>query len=194
MSEADDERQQAARLPEGDIVRILLEQHARIRDLFADVKTADGEHKRQAFDELRALLAVHETAEEMILRPVAKDTAGAAEADARNHEEEEANEVLLQLERMTTDSAGFDAQFAAFERSVLAHAEREEREEFPAVRAGRSDEQLMRMGTMLRAAEKIAPTHPHPTAAGKPAAQWTVGPFVALVDRTKDAIRAAARG
>ncbi|MGO4422053.1 hemerythrin domain-containing protein, partial [Streptomyces sp. MCAF7] len=94
MSDAKTERRLAAQIPEGDVVGILLEQHARIRDLFADVKGAEGDHKQQAFDELRALLAVHETAEEMIVRPVARETAGKQEADARNHEEQEANKVL----------------------------------------------------------------------------------------------------
>ncbi|MFF9125215.1 hypothetical protein ACF09J_18265 [Streptomyces sp. NPDC014889] len=43
------------------------------------MKQSSGDEKQQTFDELRALLAVHETAEEMILRPVAADTAGTAE-------------------------------------------------------------------------------------------------------------------
>ncbi|KAK1185699.1 hemerythrin domain-containing protein [Streptomyces sp. NBS 14/10] len=191
MSDAKMERRLAAQMPEGDVVGILLEQHARIRDLFADVKGAEGDHKQQAFDELRALLAVHETAEEMIVRPVARETAGKQEADARNHEEEEANKVLASLEKMDVTSAEFDTRLAEFERAVVDHAEHEENEEFPAVHEGRTEDQLRRMGTMLRAAEKIAPTHPHPSAAGSPAAQWSVGPFASLVDRTRDAINAA---
>lgn len=191
MSDANTERRLAAQLPEGDVVGILLEQHARIRDLFAEVKSTEGDHKRQAFDELRALLAVHETAEEMIIRPVARETAGKQEADARNHEEEEANKVLAALEKMDVASTEFDTRLAEFERAVVDHAEHEENEEFPAVHEGRTEDQLKRMGTTLRAAEKIAPTHPHPAAAGSSAAQWTVGPFASLVDRTRDAINAA---
>ncbi|MCQ4042675.1 hemerythrin domain-containing protein [Streptantibioticus rubrisoli] len=191
MTKADEERAQAAKLPTDDVVGILLQQHARIRDLFDDVKSAEGEHKQQAFEELRAVLAVHETAEEMIVRPVASDTAGRAEAEARNREEEAANKVLAQLEAMDISNPEFDVLLAKFEKSVSEHADKEEREEFPAVHQGRSEEQLVRMGKQLRAAEKIAPTHPHPAAAGSPAAQWTVGPLVSLVDRTKDAIRAA---
>lgn len=191
MSDANTERRLAAQLPEGDVVGTLLEQHARIRDLFAEVKSTEGDHKRQAFDELRALLAVHETAEEMIIRPVARETAGKQEADARNHEEEEANKVLAALEKMDVASTEFDTRLAEFERAVVDHAEHEENEEFPAVHEGRTEDQLKRMGTTLRAAEKIAPTHPHPAAAGSSAAQWTVGPFASLVDRTRDAINAA---
>ncbi|MDT0320520.1 hemerythrin domain-containing protein [Streptomyces millisiae] len=178
--------------PEDDVIRILLDQHARIRELFTEVKSVSGVHRQQAFDELRALLAVHETAEEMILRPVAKETAGPLEADARNREEEAANRVLVMLERLDVDSPDFDRTFLEFEQSVLRHAEHEEREEFPTVRAGRTPAELEDMGLKLRAAEKVAPTHPHPSTAGKPAAQWALGPFASLVDRTRDAIDAAA--
>ncbi|GHK01163.1 hemerythrin domain-containing protein [Streptomyces sp. NPDC003753] len=188
MSNATMERKEAARLPEGDVVRVLLEQHARIRDLFDDVKSARGEQKKQTFDELRALLAVHETAEELILRPTAKRTAGDAEAEARNHEEEEANKVLAELEKMDVTSAEFDAKLAAFEKAVIDHAEHEEREEFPAVRRGCDEEQLKGLGARLQMVEKVAPTHPHPTAAGSPAAQLLTGPFASMVDRVKDAI------
>ncbi|TDC23592.1 hemerythrin domain-containing protein, partial [Streptomyces sp. 8K308] len=142
----------ASARPGDDVIRILLDQHARIRELFTEVKGASGPHRRQAFDELRALLAVHETAEEMILRPVAKETAGTAEADSRNREEEAATRVLVMLERMAVDSPDFDRTFLEFEHAVLRHAEREEREEFPAVRAGRTPDELRDMGARLRAA------------------------------------------
>ncbi|GGX73599.1 hemerythrin domain-containing protein [Streptomyces minutiscleroticus] len=186
MGDAQKDRDQAARLPEGDVVAILLGQHARIKELFGDVKTAQGERKQKAFDELRALLAVHETAEEVVVRPVTKDTAGKAQADARNEEEAEANKVLARLEKMDVHSVEFDARFAEFERAVLEHAEHEEREEFPALRAGRTEEQLQKMGDRLRAVETLAPTHPHPVAAGKPMVQALTGPFASMVDRARD--------
>ncbi|HSA50489.1 MAG TPA: hemerythrin domain-containing protein [Yinghuangia sp.] len=171
-----------------DVLAILLLQHARIQELFAEVKAADGDAKQRSFDELRRLLAVHETAEEMIVRPAAKKTAGPAEADARNDEERQANKDLAMLEDLHAGAATFDAKFAAFEKAVLRHADREESEEFPALREGCTEAERRKMGSRFRIAEKAAPTHPHPTAAGSPAAQWTVGPFAALADRIKDAL------
>ncbi|MCW2808878.1 MAG: Hemerythrin cation binding domain protein [Marmoricola sp.] len=88
---------------------------------------------------------MHETAEEMVLRPVTNDTAGKAVVDARNQEESEANEVLKQLEKLDVSSTE----------------------------------------------EAVAPTHPHPSTAGSPVAQWALGPFASLVDRTRDAISSA---
>lgn len=192
MGNATEDRAEAAKLPEGDVIRILLEQHARVRDLFAKVSTSQGEAKQQAFDELRALLAVHESAEEMVIRPVSQHAAGSAVADARNHEEEEANKVLAQLEDLDCASAEFDQLLKTFESSVDAHAESEETEEFPAILGECDEERRQKMGRQVQAAEHLAPTHPHPSAAGSPTAQWAVGPFASLVDRAKDAMRDAA--
>jgi hemerythrin superfamily protein len=194
MSDVTGAAAEAVDQPQGDVIEILLQQHDRIRELFTHVKSAEGEHKQQSFDELRALLAAHETAEEMVLRPVSSKDAGSDIADARNHEEDEATQLLAELERMDVSSAEFDQSFQAFERAVLDHAGREEREEFPSVREEESRDRLLTMGKALRAAEKIAPTHPHPSTAGSPAGQWAVGPFASLVDRARDAVTKAMPG
>ena len=191
MGDATEDRRKAASLPEGDVVRVLLEQHARIRDLFAEVKSESGEHKKHAFDELRALLAVHETAEEMVLRPVTSSADGGEGkhiADARNHEESEANGVLKELEGLDVASPEFDQKLAAFEKAVDAHAKAEETEEFPLVLSTCDEERRATMGKQVLAAEKVAPTHPHPSSAGSTGAQYAVGPFASLIDRTRDAI------
>lgn len=180
--------------PHGDVIAILLEQHRRIRELFTHVKRAEGGLKQQAFDELRVLLAAHETAEEMVLRPVSCMDAGAAVAEARNQEEREATRMLAVLEAMDVSSAEFDREFTEFEQAVTDHAEHEEQEEFPAVRARESQATLVGMGMVLRAAEMTGPTHPHPSTAGSPIAQWMVGPWASMMDRARDAIKAAIPG
>jgi hemerythrin superfamily protein len=193
VSNAALERAEAAKLPHDDIIGVLLNQHARVRDLFAEVHVSVGDEKRTKFAELRALLAVHEAAEEMILRPVAKREAGEREVVARNEEEEEAGRILAELERMDPDGSQFEAKLGEFEKAVGEHADHEEREEFPAVRTGCSQEQRQKMGKRLLRAERTAPTHPHPAAAGSPAAQWAVGPFASLLDRARDAMGGGAR-
>jgi hypothetical protein len=191
MGDPAEDRARAAALPEGDVIRILLEQHARIKELFAAVSTADGESKSRTFDELRALLAVHETGEEMVLRPVSRDTAGDSVAEARMREEAAATEVLAELEKMDVNSADFDRTLATLETAVSDHAEKEETEEFPVILAECDRDKRASMGKQIRAAESIAPTHPHPSTAGSTAAQLAVGPFASLVDRTRDAIKKA---
>lgn len=191
MGDAAEDRAKAAKLPEGDVIRVLLEQHAAIRDLFDVVNASAGEDKKQAFDQLRALLAVHETAEEMVLRPVTAQVVSQSVADARNQEEAEANEVLAELEKLDVEATDFEARFAAFEKSVDEHAEAEEHEEFEQIIASCDTEERQKLGTKIKAAEAMAPTHPHPSAAGSPTAQMVLGPFASMVDRVKDAIAKA---
>jgi hemerythrin superfamily protein len=194
MSDVTGAAARAVDQPQGDMIEILLAQHQHIRELFKQVKGAEGERKQRAFDELRALLAVHETAEEMVLRPLSSKDAGAGVADARNEEEREATRTLTVLEMMDVSSAEFDRDFAAFERAVLDHAGHEEKDEFPLVRAREDPDALLAMGRTLRAVERAAPTHPHPSTAGSPVAQWAVGPFASMVDRSLDAFKKAMRG
>jgi iron-sulfur cluster repair protein YtfE (RIC family) len=194
MSDLTGTAAEAVDQPQGDIIDILLEQHGRIRELLTHVKDAEGDHRQQSFDELRALLAAHETGEEMILRPVSSKDAGTKVADERNQEENEATRHLANLEKVDVSSAEFEREFAKFERELLDHAQHEEQEEFPSVRAREDRDRLVTMGKALRAAEKIAPTHPHPSTAGSPVAQWAVGPFASLIDRARDAIKKAMPG
>ena len=191
MGNAAEDRAEAAKLPDGDVIKVLLEQHAQIHDLVEGVMSSSGERKRESFDALRALLAVHETAEEMVLRPVSSEIAGPGLADARNHEEAEANQVLAKLEAMDVDSPDFDTEFAAFQNAVDAHAEAEEQGEFPAILETCTVEQRQQMGKRIKAAEAVAPTHPHPGVEPGSMAQKVVGPFAAIVDRAKDAIAKA---
>jgi hemerythrin superfamily protein len=171
-----------------DVVAVLIGQHARIKALFTTVRTAAGPARQDAFEELRELLAVHETAEEVVLRPVSQKAAGQAVTDARNAEEKEANAVLAKLEKLDVNGTEFEETFAQFEKAVLAHAEHEEQEEFPAVVAATSPAERQDMGKHLLRAEHLAPTHPHAAAAGSPAAQKVLGPFAAMVDRVRDTL------
>lgn len=178
-------------LPEGDVVAILLDQHQRIEDLLDEVLQAEGEERQQVFDELRGLLAVHETAEELVLRPVTAKVAGTEVADARNDEEREANKVLKTLEAVDASSDDFVGTFETLRTAVLEHAKAEESEEFPHILESCDETQRQGMGKLLRAAEAVAPTRAHPTAAGSPVRQAALGPMASVMDRARDAIRAA---
>lgn len=182
-SEAKDDLRQS-----DDIIVVLREQHERIKQLFGQVRLAASAERQAPFDELRALLAVHETAEELILRPVTVAVAGRDVADARNAEEKEAAAQLAELEKQGPDDPAFDAAFAQYEAAVLRHAQNEESLEFPRVMAAKDADERVRLGKALRKAESMAPTHPHPSSAGSPSAQAVVGPFAALLDRARDAM------
>jgi len=188
MGDAAEDRAKAHELPEGDVIRILLEQHAQVRDLFARIQEAPAAERKQPFDELRALLAVHETAEELVLRPKAEGDDWKRVANARNREEEEANRVLAALEDLDPASEAFLAKLTSFESSVDEHAEAEENEEFPRILETIDADERQSLGTRLRRGEQMAPTHAHPAAAGSTTAQVLTGPFASMIDRVRDAL------
>ena len=146
MGDSAEDRAKAAKLPEGDLVRILLEQHAAVKDLFADIEAASGAQRTALFEQLVAMLKAHETAEEAVVRPVAAQTAGDDEAAARNAEEADADEAIAALLELDVDSAEFAEQFAAFKAAVDEHAEAEETEEFSALQSGLDAATLQELG------------------------------------------------
>ncbi len=172
-----------------DVVELLLHQHQQIKALFAQVNGAGGDARRDAFQQLVRLLAVHESAEEQIVHPEARGEAGDAVVEARLREESEAKHTLSRLYDLGVESPEFAAEFAAFEQSVLAHATMEEQTEFPALRRTTDPGKLRRMAGAVRAAEAVSPTRPHPAAGESATANMLLGPPVAIFDKMRDAVR-----
>ena len=83
-------------------------------------------------------------------------------------------------------------QFVSLKTQVLAHAQNEEREEFPLLRSKVDQAELTKMAKAVKATEAIAPTRPHPGVESG-TANLMVGPIASVIDRTRDAIRAAMR-
>ncbi len=110
-------------------------------------------------------------------------------ADARTAEESEAKSALSELEKIGVESPEFDAKLAAFQQLVETHAQNEEREIFPLLRSSQSPEQLAKMAQSVELAERTAPTHPHPHGPESAIGNTLVGPFVAVVDKVRDALR-----
>jgi hemerythrin superfamily protein len=174
-----------------DVVQFLSAQHEQIRSLLDDVLASTGEERQRGFDDVRELLARHETAEEMIVRPLTrKASQGDEVADARMAEENEAKKVLANLEKMDVDSTEFTTDFTAFRQSVRAHAEAEETLEFPILRETSDPKALEKARSAVQAAERMAPTHPHPSAKTT-TMNYVAGPFAAMLDRARDAFSKA---
>ncbi|HWC09904.1 MAG TPA: hemerythrin domain-containing protein [Acidimicrobiales bacterium] len=185
----------AAESQSGDVVDVLLTQHNEARSLVGQIRGTTSEAKKGSFDRLVNLLAVHETAEEMVVYPVVRSSGpdGDRLADARTAEESEAKDALSDLEKTDVNSPEFDTKLQVFEQLLEVHAGNEEQEIFPLLRASQSPEQLAKMAEALQAAERVAPTHPHPHGPQSAVGNVVVGPFVAVVDRVRDALRARGR-
>jgi hemerythrin superfamily protein len=176
-----------------EVVAFLKAQHNLIEDMFDEVLHAsDPKAREKPFVELRQLLAVHETAEEMVVHPRMRreGDGGDAIVDSRLKEEHEAKELLSRIEKLDSTSQEFVDELTKLRDAVLDHARHEEDEEFPVLQREVDANDLKRMGSAVRAAEAIAPTRPHP---GVESAKlnFAVGPFASMLDRARDLIAQA---
>jgi hypothetical protein len=181
---------------EPDAIDLLLEQHARIEDLFRAVLCTTGDAKREAFEDLVRLLSMHETAEEEVIHPIARRRVdfGDAVVDRRLDEERDAKGMLAGLVDLADRNDGkgmdasFDAELGRLRLAVLTHARKEERCEFGRLRHTVGEERLRTLAGAVRAAAALAPTRPHPSLTS-PAANIVFGPALAVADRVRDALR-----
>jgi len=176
-----------------DVVKFLKGQHNLINDMFDEVLHASEPKAREkAFIDLRQLLAVHETAEEMVVHPRARREIkdGDSVVDARLEEEHEAKEQLSKIEDLDIGSQEFIDALTRFREAVVDHAEHEENEEFNKLQRKLDADDLKRMAGAVRAAEAIAPTRPHPGVESAKA-NFAAGPFASMLDRARDMIKQA---
>ncbi|MBV8349625.1 MAG: hemerythrin domain-containing protein [Mycolicibacterium sp.] len=176
-----------------DVVAFLKAQHDLIKDMFDEVLHASSPKAREkAFLDLRQLLAVHETAEEMVVHPRARREVKGGDdiVDARLQEERDAKEQLSSIENLDIASQQFIDELTKLQRAVIEHAEHEENEEFPKLQRELDSAERERLTKAVRAVEAIAPTRPHP---GVESAKlnFVAGPFASMLDRARDAINHA---
>ncbi len=116
----------------GDVVDVLLDQHEQIKKALSEVANSDGPARAEAFERLCSMLEEHEQGEQEVVHPITEATPSAEGiGQARVEEEEEADRALAHLRELGTDHEDFADEFTAFHQDVLAHAEAEERTEFP---------------------------------------------------------------
>ncbi|MGE0221585.1 hemerythrin domain-containing protein [Mycolicibacterium sp.] len=176
-----------------DVVDYLKSQHETIKALFVQTLDAsDAATRDQSFTRLRTMLAVHETAEEMVVHPrVRRKVDGGAEiVDARLAEEHDAKTLLRDIEGLPRDSAEFTKALIHLQDAVIKHAQNEEELEFTALEATLDQAELAKLADAVAIAERIAPTRPHPGVESA-AANFAVGPFASVLDRARDALGGA---
>src|SRR4029077_6215321 len=105
-----------------DVVKFLKGQHDLIKDMFEEVFSAsDPKAREKAFFDLRKLLAVHETAEEMVVHPRARREIADRDkiVDSRLKEEHQAKEQLSNLENIDVASKQFIDELTKFKDAVI---------------------------------------------------------------------------
>jgi hemerythrin superfamily protein len=116
-----------------DVVSIISEQHAQVRQLIGTIKAAAPDARANPFRELAGMLHAHETAEQSVVYPAIRELGDEGErvAQQRITEEEQASQVLTELEATDASTPEFEESFTAFSGDVEQHARSEEAEVLP---------------------------------------------------------------
>ncbi len=108
MSDSERDSEYAA-LPDDDVVAIVLRQHADIREMMVRVLEHDGSRRQKSFAELKGFITAHEKAEQAVIRPATRGTAGPDVTDARLREEAQAEQLIAHLEHLDVNGDTFIA-------------------------------------------------------------------------------------
>lgn len=171
-----------------DVVDLLERQHGQIRRLFRKA-AVPGPTRPAAFAELRRMLAVHEAAEESHVHPVTKKVVkgGKKLVSARLEEEKAAKQLLRKLEKVGPGGDGYLPLLKQLRAAVLSHAKREEKQEFPLLRAAVTETRRRSLGLESKVTEALAPTRPHP-AVNTQLANKMAAPLAGPLDRSRDLV------
>jgi hemerythrin superfamily protein len=179
--------------PPADIVDVLTTDHRAAAELF-DRLLADGtpspQFRRDMVDVLIAELMRHATAEEQYLYPAVRRHLpdGAELADRELVEHAQAEALMSRLMDTDAEDPLFDTLVGQLALDVRQHVHGEETELFPRLRALVDPAALVRLGTEILGAKKIAPTRPHPGSPHHPPMNRIAGPVMGLVDRAVDSL------
>jgi hemerythrin superfamily protein len=173
-----------------DVLDILISQHDEIRDLFHKVAQAGGKQRREFFADLVRLLAVHESAEEEVVHPMARKEIddGDDVVESRLQEEQEARDALTELHDLGVDHPEFASKLLALASAITAHATYEEDEEFRFLRERVPPSLLQEMAGAVQAAQAELPKGGRPERAESTASTLEGRP-VAIFERVQGAVR-----
>jgi hemerythrin-like domain-containing protein len=172
--------------------------HRDVEQLF---KTFEGlgsgalKRRRAVVDKMIAALSRHAAIEELMFYPrVRREVAEAEDVVLESLEEHHIVKwTLSELEDLPADDERFTAKVTVLIESVRHHVKEEEQELFPKVRKALGRKELAELGDELAAAEKTAPTHPHPRLPDTPPGNVVADTLVAPLDAAAGLASAAAK-
>ena len=172
-----------------DVVDTLIADHREMIELIGQIKhTSDPAQRRDLADTVIAEVMRHAVAEEMYVYPVMEKSVpnGAEQVEHDKEEHQEIVELMKEIEGIDPSDAAFMARVQQLEAQLRHHADDEESDQFPQLRAHISGEKLVELGEQVQKAKKLAPTRPHPSAPHSELFHKTIGAGVGMIDRLRD--------
>ena len=114
-----------------DPIRMLKDDHKKVKGLFDEFETADGRSKRRIVDEAIMELEIHAAIEEEIFYPGVMKAAG-EEIMAEAEEEHHVAKVLMdEIKQLEPGDVHYDAKVMVLAENVKHHIKEEENEMLP---------------------------------------------------------------
>ncbi|WP_138445052.1 hemerythrin domain-containing protein [Sinomonas susongensis] len=174
---------------EQDVVDILTADHQAMVELLSTIETTpDAKQQRELADTVIAEVMRHAVAEEMYVYPAVEEHVpnGAEEVEHDKHEHQEIVELMKRLEGIDSEDPSFLVTVRELDQLLRHHANDEETDQFPKLRASIPADKLVDLGKKVENAKRLAPTRPHPEAPHSELFHKTLGAGVGLVDRLRD--------
>lgn len=183
-----------------DVFTVLAKDHHEVKDMLAALEkgptraTGASEDqltlRKKMTQELVIEESRHEALEEMYFWPAVREhlTAGNSLADEATGQEQEAKQVLAELDKLDASDADFEKLLAKFTVAARQHIEFEETRVWPSLRVALTAESAAELGAKIADGKSSAPTRPHPHTPPTPGALKTAGPVAAATDKVRDTI------
>jgi hemerythrin superfamily protein len=170
-------------------LELLIQDHRKIENLFADIRTTADPEKRYRFvEDLIRLIVIHSMTEENQLYPRYEKMCanGKAERERAVSEHKMLEFKLKELEKIGINQPIFNEKLEEIFSQFRAHVMEEEGVLFPQLQSQFSAGELMEMRDKMATVRKFGPTHPHPDQSTKMRSSIVAGSLLGLVDRTRD--------
>ena len=130
-------------------IELLMTQHKEAKALFKKIEKAEGEEKRQLFEELADALAVHASIEEKHFYPSTKSPRTVELLQEAVEEHLSVKRIIADLLDCEPSDPQFEAKITVLQEQVEHHIEEEEGELFPKVKQMFSEDQLEDLGMAM---------------------------------------------
>jgi iron-sulfur cluster repair protein YtfE (RIC family) len=176
-----------------DPIRIIKQDHRRVKVLFRRLEQAKSKAERQKVgEELIEELSVHATIEEQLIYPWLRNANGERSVNAVLNALEEHHAmklVLAELDAMDASDERYLAKFHVVREAVESHIEEEEGKLLPLLERKLDAETSKNLTDAMRIMKTAAPNHPHPASPDEPPGNLVAAMLAKMGDAGKDLIR-----
>ena len=183
-----------------DVFTVLANDHQEVKRMLAELERGPTKATGATEDQLALRKKMteqliieesrHEALEEMYFWPAVRAhvEGGNTLADEAIGQEQDAKQVLAELDKLNAGDAEFERLLAKFNLDAREHIEFEESQVWPLLRVALPAETAAELGGKIAGGKDSAPTRPHPHTPPSPGALKTAGSVAAAADKARDAV------